>query len=69
MALGAARSADAERPVIASLAEDNLASKATAERAGLRLQWRGPGEAPGGADRLVYADRTIDTRELAALLG
>ena len=68
-ALRAARSVDAERPVIASLHEENLASKATAERAGLSLQWRGPGKESAGAVLLVYADRTIDTEELAELLG
>jgi len=68
-ALEAARSVDAGRPVIASPAEENLASRATAERAGLRLQWRGPGGPPDGGVRLVLADRTIGTEELAALLG
>ena len=45
----------AERPVIASLLEDDLASRATAERA--------------GALRLIYADRTLDAHELSALLA
>lgn len=68
-ALTAARSVDTQRPVIASLLEENLASKMTAERAGLSLQWRGSDKARASAVRLVYADRTLDADELAAVLA
>jgi hypothetical protein len=37
---------------------------------GLALQWSGAGkDDDDGAVHLVYADRTLDTQELAALLG
>jgi RimJ/RimL family protein N-acetyltransferase len=57
-------------PVIASLLEHNAGSKATAERAGLQLAWRGPdaerNPAPG-AVRLIYADRALDRDVLSTL--
>lgn len=55
------------RPVIAFLVEHNVASRRTAERAGLRLRWRGPdaGNPDPDAVRLVYADRQLT---LAAFL-
>lgn len=59
-ALTAAHAVDAGRPVVASLLADNHASRVTAERAGLRLQWREPDEGRSDAVRLIYADRAID---------
>lgn len=59
-ALTAAHAADAARPVVASLHADNHASRVTAERAGLQLQWREPDEARPDTVRLIYADRTLD---------
>ena len=64
-ALTAAHAVDAERPVVASLLADNHASRVTAERAGLQLQWREPGEARPDAVRLIYADRTLDSHSAA----
>lgn len=66
-ALTAARSVGAERPVIASLLQDNVASEATAKAAGLRLQWSGPDMERSDAIRLIYADRAVNAAELAAL--
>ena len=57
-------------PVIASLLEHNTGSRATAERAGLRLAWRGPDAERNpdpGAIRLIYADRVLDRDVLATL--
>jgi RimJ/RimL family protein N-acetyltransferase len=57
-------------PVIASLLEHNAGSKATAERAGLRLAWRGPDAERNpdpGATRLIYADRPLDRDVLSTL--
>jgi hypothetical protein len=56
--------------VTAFLLEHNVASRATAERAGLRLIWRGPdaGNPDPGAVRLIYADRPLDARQTEALL-
>lgn len=68
-ALSAARAVDTTRPVIASLSEENVASRATAERAGLSLQWRGSDQTGVGAARLVFADRTLDAGVLGALIG
>lgn len=59
-ALVAARNVDASRPVVASVAEGNHASRATAERVGLRLRGREPGGDTADAVRLLYADRDID---------
>jgi RimJ/RimL family protein N-acetyltransferase len=57
-------------PVIASLLENNAGSKATAERAGLQLAWRGP-DAERNPDpdavRLIYADRELDRGVLSTL--
>ncbi|MGO1975181.1 MAG: GNAT family N-acetyltransferase [Propionibacteriaceae bacterium] len=60
-ALEAAHRVDPDRPVIAYLLAHNLASKATAEKVGLHLVWRGPDvENPDPtAERLVYADRLL----------
>lgn len=68
-ALAAAHSVDAERPVLANLLEGNAASKATAERAGLQLQWRGPGPGASKAVRLIYADRALNAQQLAAAVA
>lgn len=48
-------------PVVALLLEHNLASKAVAEKSGLRLLWRGPdvGNPDAAAIRLIYADRDL----------
>jgi hypothetical protein len=57
-------------PIVACLLEHNRGSKATADRAGLQLAWRGPD--PGNPDRtairLIYADRPL-TSELIMILG
>lgn len=70
-ALAAAHDVDPDRPVIAFLLEHNDASRATAERAGLRLAWRGPdvGNPDTAAIRLIYADRPVDTAQLDAVAG
>jgi len=67
-ALGAAADVAPELPVVAYLLEHNAGSRRTAERAGLRLVWRGPdvGNPDPGAIRLVYADRPLPPRVLAA---
>ena len=69
MAIKAARRVDSTQPVIAFLLEHNRASKATAERAGLTLAWRGPdaGNPDPQAVRLIYADRALDDTRLQAL--
>lgn len=64
-AIAAAHRVAPERPVVASLVEHNAASKTTAERAGLRLQWRGPDASNPGAVRLVLADRALDADQLS----
>ena len=58
-------------PVVAYLLEHNTGSRQTAERAGLRLVWRGPdeGNPDPAAVRLVYADRPIDRATLTAFTG
>lgn len=68
-AIDAAHETDSDRPVVAFLLEHNRASKATAERAGLTLAWRGPdaGNPDPNAVRLVYADRALDDSRLDAL--
>lgn len=60
-----------ELPVIAFLLEHNAASKATAERAGLTLAWRGPdaGNENPDAVRLVYSDRPLPAQTLGLLTG
>ncbi|MGW8565214.1 GNAT family N-acetyltransferase [Isoptericola sp. NPDC055881] len=72
---GAALALAAERrpeiPVTAFLLEHNVASRATAEKAGLRLVWRGPdaGNPDPAAVRLVLADRALDPGVLAAVVA
>jgi RimJ/RimL family protein N-acetyltransferase len=68
-ALAAANSADPELPIVAFLVEHNHASKRTAERAGLQLQWRGPEIADPDAVRLIYADRPLDSDRLNAVIN
>lgn len=68
-ALAAAHSVDAGRSVLANLLEENAASKATAERAGLHLQWRGPARSDPEAVRLIYADRPLESDQLAAVIA
>lgn len=57
-------------PVTALLLERNLASKAVAEKLGLRLAWRGPdaGNPCPDAIRLVYADRELTPEVLGKVL-
>ena len=59
-----------ELPVAAFLLEHNVASRRTAERAGLRLAWRGPdaGNPDPDAVRLVYTDRPLTDDQLAAMI-
>ncbi|RLV54713.1 N-acetyltransferase [Aeromicrobium phragmitis] len=68
-AVAAANAAAAERPVVAYLLEHNHASRRTAERVGLTLQWRGPdaGNPDPDAVRLVFADRPLSPEALGAL--
>lgn len=68
-ALAAAHRVAPDRPVVASLLEHNAASKKTAERAGLRLQWRGLDVSNPGAVRLVLADRVLDVDQVAAVMN
>lgn len=68
-AVAAAQRVAPDRSVIASLLEQNVASKKTAERAGLRLQWRGPDAGIPGAVRLLLADRPLDIDQLTALVA
>ncbi|RNI17209.1 N-acetyltransferase [Flexivirga caeni] len=65
-ALIAAHGCDPDRAVVASLAAENHASRVTAERAGLRLQWQGPDDDHPGAVRLVYADRPVDVAQASS---
>ena len=67
----AARAVRPELPVVALLLEHNKASKALAEKAGMRLVWRGPdhGNPDPHAVRLVYADRDVTPEFLDHLLG
>lgn len=69
-ALERARHVAPDRPVVAHLLEHDAASRRTAERAGLRLRWRGPdgGNPDPDAVRLVHADRELDEATLAAFL-
>lgn len=68
LALAAERLPDV--PVTAFLLGHNVASRATAERVGLRLVWRGPdaGNPDPGAVRLVFADRELGDAVLASLV-
>lgn len=71
--VAAARAAAAQvrpdLPVVAYLVEHNLASRRTAERAGLRLAWRGPdaGNPDPDAVRLIFTDRELGDEALAVL--
>ncbi|RYC11284.1 GNAT family N-acetyltransferase [Nocardioides zhouii] len=58
-----------DRPVMAYLLEINVASRRTAEKAGLTLVWRGPdaGNEDPDAVRLVYLDREPDAAIRAAV--
>lgn len=69
-AVEAAHRVEPDRPVIAYLLAHNLASKATAEKVGLHLVWRGPDvdNPDPTAERLVYADRLL-TADLLDLIG
>ena len=62
---------DAARPVVASLLEHNVRSRAVVGRAGLELVWRGPdhGNPNPSAVRLLFADRPVPEDVLARLLG
>ncbi|MCA5894965.1 GNAT family N-acetyltransferase [Isoptericola sp. NEAU-Y5] len=70
-ATAAAARARPDVPVTAFLLEHNAASRATAERAGLRLVWRGPdaGNPDVAAVRLVLANRQLDAATLARLVA
>jgi RimJ/RimL family protein N-acetyltransferase len=60
-ACDAAASLRPDLPVVAFLLEHNRGSKATAERVGLQLAWRGPdiGNPDATAIRLIYANRPL----------
>ncbi|RBY85734.1 GNAT family N-acetyltransferase [Blastococcus sp. TF02A-30] len=68
-AVDAAHELRPEVPVVAYLLEHNGRSKGRAERAGLRLVWRGPdaGNPDPDAVRLVYADRDLDDGTIARI--
>jgi hypothetical protein len=65
----AAREVRADLPVTAFPLEHNVASRGTAERAGLQLAWRGPdaGNPDPDAIRLVYTDRPLTHEQIAAM--
>ena len=65
----AARDVRPDLPICAFLLEHNVASRRTAERAGLQLAWRGPdaGNPNPGAVRLVYADRPLAGEQIEAM--
>ncbi|WP_345750380.1 GNAT family N-acetyltransferase [Microbacterium rhizophilus] len=69
--MGAATHVDPDIPISAILLEHNLASKAVAEKLGLRLVWRGPdeGNPDPAAVRLIYADREVTAEQLDVLRG
>ena len=67
--VAAAHYTDPARPVTAYLLAHNAASKATAERIGLHLVWRGPEPDLPDATRLVYADRDLDEVTLQSLVS
>lgn len=64
-ARSAAAQVDVRLPVVAYLLEHNVASRRTAERAGLTLAWSGPdhGNPDPTAIRLLYSDRPL-TKDL-----
>lgn len=70
-ALAAARSVNPELPVVALILEGNPASRAVAEKVGLRLTWRGPaaGNPDPNAIRLVYADRDLAQPAIDSILA
>lgn len=65
----AATRVDPDLPVVAYLLEHNVASKRTAERAGLSLVWSGPdsGNPDPTAIRLLYSDRPLTDDVLTQL--
>ena len=69
-ARAAAERVDPEIPVVAYLLAHNLASRRTAERAGLTLAWSGPDHGNPDADaiRLLYCDRSL-TNSVVTELG
>jgi RimJ/RimL family protein N-acetyltransferase len=67
--LTAAHDTDPQRPVTAYLLEHNVASRATIERVGLDLVWRGPETGMPDATRLIYADRELDAAVLDRLVS
>jgi RimJ/RimL family protein N-acetyltransferase len=69
-AISRAEAARPASPVIAYLLEHNAASKAVAEKLGMKLVHRGPdaGNPDPSAVRLVYAFRDLADTELAAAL-
>jgi len=64
-----AAAVDPDRPVVASLLEHNVRSRAVVERAGLTLVYRGPdrGNPDPSAVRLLFADRTVADDVVAGL--
>jgi RimJ/RimL family protein N-acetyltransferase len=69
--VAAGHAVDPDRPVTAYLLEHNIASRATIERIGLDLVWRGPEPATPGAAaavRLIYADRHLDPALLQRMI-
>lgn len=65
-----AAEADPDRPVVASLLEHNVRSRAVVERAGLTLVYRGldRGNPDPEAVRLLFADRPVEDDVVARLL-
>lgn len=70
-AVDAARRHDDSLPIVAYLVEHNRASARVAEKVGLSLIHRAPdaGNPDPTVIRMVYADRPLSSRELAAALG
>lgn len=68
-ALTAARAVGGPLPVVAYLLEHNTASSRIAERAGLRLAWRGADRDDPLVVRLIYADRELAPPLLNDLTG
>jgi len=61
---------DPDRPIVASLLEHNVRSRAVVERAGLTLAYRGPdrGNPDPSAVRLLFADRAVADDVVARLV-
>ncbi len=66
-AVQAAHRIPGNRAIIARVLEHNVASVLTAERAGLKIAWRGPAVGDPAATRLIFTDQAIPTEQLNLL--